>query len=230
MIKDVFHMSQKIKAIIFDMDGTVLDTLDDIHDSVNVALQKNSLPQKSKEEVKLALGYGAKRLIQKICPTNISELTLEKVYQNYQDHYDQNNKNETKPYKGIMELLQILVKQYKLAVVSNKHDYLVKPLNSTIFNQIFDPAVGMMEGIPSKPDPKMLINVITEYELNSDEIVFVGDSEIDILTAQNANVYSVGVTWGFRTKEVLIQAKANQIIDHPMELIDVLERINNEPY
>ncbi|MCR3905784.1 MAG: HAD family hydrolase [Tenericutes bacterium] len=216
-----------IKAIIFDMDGTILNTIEDITDSVNYALSLKKLPEKSVEDIKLAVGSGAYQLIERVVPANYDEKETKEVYNIYQEYYDQNSSNRTGPYDGILDLLKNLKeKGYKLSVVSNKHEYLVNELNIKMFKNYFDVSIGMVEGIPIKPKPDMLLKAIKLLEVSKDEVVFIGDSDVDILTARNAKITSIGVTWGFRDRQVLIDHQANYIIDSPKELYQIIEGIN----
>lgn len=215
-----------IKTIIFDMDGTILNTLDDIAKSVNVSLEFHHLPLKSKDEVRLAVGRGALNLIKDIVPKASSQALIQSVYDKYQSYYDQHNNDLTAPYPHIKEVLnQLKQKGYQLAVVSNKHEYLVEALNKEVFDSIFDVAIGQTEGIPIKPEPDMLFKAIKLLETHIDQSIFIGDSDTDMQTAKNADIKSIGVTWGFRDKEVLIQEGAQFIISSPFEMIDIVERL-----
>lgn len=215
-----------IKTIIFDMDGTILNTLDDIAKSVNVSLEFHHLPLKTLDEVRLAVGRGALNLIKDIVPLNSSQALIQSVYDKYQSYYDLHNNDLTAPYPHIKEVLnQLKQKGYQLAVVSNKHEYLVEALNKDVFDSIFDVAIGQTEGIPIKPEPDMLFKAIKLLKTHIDQSIFIGDSDTDMQTAKNADIKSIGVTWGFRDKEVLIQEGAQFIISSPFEMIDIVERL-----
>jgi phosphoglycolate phosphatase len=216
-----------IKGIIFDMDGTILNTIDDITDSVNYALASMEYPLQSVHQVKMAVGSGAIQLIERVLPFGSSKELVMKVFKIYQTHYDQNNSNKTGPYEGIMLLLnQLRTQGFKLSVVSNKYDHLVQELNEKIFNKYFDVSIGEIKGIPIKPAPDMIDKALKLLDLKKDEVLFVGDSEIDMLTATNAKLKSVGVTWGFRDQSVLEAHHADFIIHKPEELFKVIERMN----
>ena len=216
-----------IKAVIFDMDGTVLNTIDDIHGAVNHALRLKHLEEKTVEEVKLAVGNGARKLIERICPTSFSLEELDEVFHLYQNYYDKHNQDLTGPYDGILELLQLLKqKGFKLGVVSNKFEHLVQGLNHEVFRQLFDVSIGEVKGIPIKPAPDMLYKALHLLGVEKDEAMFVGDSEVDIDTATNASIKSVGVTWGFRSEELLRKHQANYIIHHPRELLEIIDEVN----
>jgi len=216
-----------IKGIIFDMDGTILNTIDDITDSVNYALASMEYPLKTIHQVKMSVGSGAIQLIERVLPQGSSKETVMKVFRIYQDHYDKNNSNKTGPYEGIMLLLnQLKTQGYKLSVVSNKYNHLVQELNEKIFNKYFDVSIGEIKGIPIKPAPDMIYKALELLQCKQDEVLFVGDSEVDMLTATNAKLKSVGVTWGFRDQAVLEAHHADFIIHKPQELFDVIERMN----
>lgn len=218
-----------IKAIIFDMDGTILNTIEDITDSINYAFKQKNYGLNTEHEVKMAVGSGAFQLVEMLAPKNLGKAEVRNLYNVFQDHYDKNKDNKTAPYKGILLLLKTLKKQgYKLAVVSNKYEFLVNELNIKLFNNSFDVSIGDTPNIPIKPAPDMLYKSLKLLNVERQEAVFIGDSDVDMLTATNANIISVGVTWGFRDKETLIKHKANYIIDKPEQLISIIERINNK--
>jgi phosphoglycolate phosphatase len=216
-----------IKAIIFDMDGTILDTLTDIKLSVNHALSIKNYPLKSDEDIKKAVGNGAYKLIERVVPSGLLDHEIKEVFLLYQDYYDQNSNTHTKPYQDILRLLKTL-KDYGflLGVVSNKFEHLVAELNMKMFENLFDISIGEVKGIPIKPNPDMLYKALDILNLKNNEVLFVGDSEVDMDTAKNANIMSVGVTWGFRDTELLIKHHAKYIIKNPFDLIDVIEEVN----
>ncbi len=214
-------------CIIFDMDGTILNTLTDIQESVNYAFQLKGLKKQALNDVRKALGNGAKNLIKSLAPSNISSDEFQEIYDLYQSYYDENNSVHTCPYEGIIDLLKELKQNgYKLAVVSNKVDYLVKELNEKMFLGLFDVAIGEVKGITIKPAPDMIYHALKLLNCNQEESIFIGDSEVDIMTAQHANMKSVGVTWGFREKQVLVDQGANHIISKPKDLLSILKRGN----
>lgn len=209
------------------MDGTILDTIEDIKDSVNHSLKTYGLPLKSLQEVKDGVGSGALNLIEDVVPKGTSNTDIKKIFEVYQKHYDKNSNNKTGPYPGILALLRNLKKQnFKLAVVSNKYKYLVEELNDNMFEGIFDVSMGEMDGVPIKPAPDMINITLSQLNLRPSEVLFIGDSDVDMITATNAKIKSVGVTWGFRSKEVLIKHQAAFIIDDPNQLIDIIKEVN----
>lgn len=214
-----------IKAIIFDMDGTILNTIDDIAASINHAFITLGYKEQSVHAVKMAVGSGAYTLIERLAPAHLSKEEIKKLYQTYQTHYDAHNNVHTGPYEGIMELLDTLKHRgYKLAVVSNKYEYLVQELNVQIFHGYFDASIGEVPGVPIKPAPDNVYRALSILGVNKDEAVFIGDSDVDIITANNAGLKSVGVTWGFRDQETLEKEHATYIIHEPQELLAILER------
>lgn len=207
------------KCIIFDMDGTLLYTLDDLHCAVNAALEVYNYPPKTWDEVKDFVGNGVKKLIERAIPNGIENPDFEKVLAEFYIQYEKNSDKLTHPYDGITELLdELKSKGIYLGVNSNKYDAAVQILCNKFFPQI-DVAVGARDGIEIKPSPAGVYEVLAELGEDFDTCLFVGDSDIDIMTAQNAKITSVGVTWGYRSEESLVNAGADYIIDYPSELL-----------
>ncbi len=212
------------QGVIFDMDGTILDTIEDIRDSMNHALSQAGFPERTTEEMKMAVGSAAMKSIERSVPEYATKKDIERVYDLFQSHYDKNSANKTRPYDGVIELLKTLKsKKYKLAVVSNKHEYLVKELNERMFMGLFDVSVGATSEIAHKPAPDMVYKALAELDLGADDVLFIGDSDIDIQTAKRAGIRNIGVTWGFRSREVLIKEGADAIVDRVDELIPLIE-------
>lgn len=216
-----------INTVIFDLDGTLLNTIDDICDSINETLIDYGYPTRTLEEVKSFVGNGALNLVTKSLPTMVEERTIDTFLKKYQDNYMKHLQNKTKPYDGILSLLEVLRdKGYKLAVVSNKSDAGVKALCKDYFNPYINTAIGESTHTPKKPAKEGVMQALKELDSSRENSIYVGDSEVDILTAKNASLPCVGVTWGFRAKEVLEQYGATYIIDEPSELIKILESLN----
>lgn len=206
--------------IVFDLDGTLLDTLADLHASVNFALEKFSFPKRSQEEVRSFVGNGIAMLIKRA----IGKQTplFEDVLQAFKTHYAVHCADKTQPYKGILPLLEQLKMQgVKTAVVSNKADFAVKKLADEYFGGLFLAAVGEDEanGIRKKPAPDSLLSVLQKLGADKQKTVYVGDSEVDIQTAQNAGVACISVAWGFKDKDFLIENGATVLIDAPDEIL-----------
>lgn len=213
-----------IKGIIFDLDGTLLNTVDDIKNSLNYVLKENNLPIRTLEQVKKSLGYGSLSLIKDSVPTNTSDILINKVYNEYVDYYTKNNNDLTRPYEDIMTLLKLLkANKYLLAITSNKMQEAVTELNENTFEGLIDVAIGERKTIKLKPDPEMLILALEELGLKPDEVIYVGDTEVDLLTAKNASLKSVAVTWGFRSKKELLIHDPNYVIDNPLDLLEIIK-------
>ena len=213
----------KYNCVIFDLDGTLLDTLGDLRDSVNFALSKNNLPQRTTEEIRAFVGNGIRLLIERSVPENTELSLVDKCFEDFKIHYKANSANLTKAYDGINELLVVLKNRgVKLAVVSNKADFAVKTLVEGYFPNCFDCAVGEKEGVQRKPAPDTVFAVIDELNVNKNEVVYVGDSDVDIETSKNAAIPCISVTWGFRDKKVLEKLCPEYIVDSPEEILNLI--------
>ena len=213
-----------IKGIIFDLDGTLLNTVDDIKNSLNYVLKENNFPICTLEQVKKSLGYGSLSLIKDSVPTNTSDILINKVYNEYVDYYTKNNNDLTRPYEDIMTLLKLLkANKYLLAITSNKMQEAVTELNENTFEGLIDVAIGERKTLKLKPDPEMLILALEELGLKPNEVIYVGDTEVDLLTAKNANLKSIAVTWGFRTKKELLKNSPDFVIDSPLDLLEIIK-------
>ena len=208
------------ETIVFDLDGTLLDTLDDLHASVVYTLTQFGLKTRTKDEVRAFIGNGIKKLIQR--SVGDSAVDLDALVGVFKTHYAQHCKDKTKPYDGVMETLALLKeKGVKLAVVSNKADFAVKLLADEYFKGYIDVAVGENEGagIRKKPAPDSLLSVMQTLGADRNTTVYVGDSEVDIQTAQNAGVDCISVLWGFKDKEFLMKNGATALVETPMQIL-----------
>ena len=205
-------------AVLFDLDGTLLDTLDDLTASTNAALSAFSLPPRTREEVRKFLGNGAERLIRLALPGKETDPPVEEVLKAFREHYNAHCLDRTRPYVGILEALEAL--SMPVAIVSNKPDSAVKPLCSRFFPGV--PAFGETADCPRKPAPDMLFRGLAA--LGADRCVYVGDSEVDILTAKNAGVPCLSVLWGFRDKDTLEAAGGTVFCRTPEELPAILNQ------
>ncbi len=211
-------------TVIFDMDGTVLNTLEDLKDSVNYALDQMGYPSRTLDEVRRFVGNGARLLIERAVPTGTTKEACDKCLDIYSKHYATNMQNKTKPYDGIIDLLKELKnRKYKLAIVSNKFDTSVKALCKDHYDEYIKVAIGESQNVARKPAPDSVFTAMKELGSKGEESIYVGDSDVDVQTAHNAGLKCVGVTWGFRSREILLNAGADYIIDKPMELIQILE-------
>lgn len=210
------------KAVIFDLDGTILDTLDDLTDSVNFALLKNNLPLRTVEEIRTFVGNGVKNLIQRSLPDD-NKTSFDAVFSSFAAYYAEHCNCKTKAYLGIIDVIIALrEKGIKTAVVSNKSDKEVKKLCAQYFDGLFEVAIGEREGIRRKPYPDSVNESLKILGVSANEAVYVGDSEVDLLTAKNADVKCVSVTWGFRSKQFLISCGADNLIDSPSEILSAV--------
>lgn len=212
-----------MKAVIFDLDGTLLDTLEDLTDAVNAALEEYGLPVRSIEEVRNFVGNGIRTLMIRA----VGEEThpkFEEIFAFFQTYYKEHTNCKTCPYEGVLEVLELLKERgIKMAIVSNKVDTAVKSLNEAYFSEYIDIAIGEREGIRRKPAPDSLNEVLSILGINKDEAIYVGDSDVDIKTAKNADVSCISVSWGFRDAKFLKEHGAEHIIEKPMELLDYME-------
>ena len=210
------------KIIIFDLDGTLLNTLEDLTYSTNFALEQFGYPILSVEKVRSYVGDGVNKLIERAIPNGIDNPNFEICVSLFKANYQNNMYNKTKPYSGIKELLSYLKnKGIKIAVVSNKFDKAVKELCEKYFPSMIDIALGenIKEGIRKKPAPDTVYKVLEHFGMTSDEAIYIGDSEVDIKTALNSNLPCISVTWGFKNREFLIKNGAEIIVDSPNEII-----------
>lgn len=214
---------KKYDTVIFDMDGTLLNTLEDLADSVNFALEKHGFPFREMDEVRSFVGNGAARLIELCIPDGVNNPQYEECLKVFRRHYSENMQNKTDAYKGIMELLEQLSKEnYKIAIVSSKFDKAVKELNKIYFEKYIKIAIGESKGISKKPSPDTVFKALEELGSTADKAIYVGDSEVDVKTAKNSGTICVGVTWGFRDRKVLEEKGADYIIDKPEELLKII--------
>lgn len=211
-------------TIIFDLDGTLMDTLVDLLDSVNYGLAKNNFPERTLDEVRFFVGNGIRKLIQRAVPEGTGPEDQEKVYQDFLEFYGVHCNDHTGPYPGIMELLQELKKRgLKLGIASNKNKENVLTLKEIYFQGIFEGAAGAVDAKPKKPDPYMVELMLSELQSKKENTLYVGDSQVDVQTAENTGLDMVAVLWGFRTKEELKAAGATNMIAHPLELLQYLD-------
>lgn len=213
------------KAVIFDLDGTLLNTLDDLADSTNYALSRFGYPTRTIEEVRQFVGNGVAKLIERAIPEGKNNPNFEKCLAIFKENYAQNMYNKTAPYNGIIEMLSNLKsKGIKIAVVSNKFDLAVKELCKKYFEGFIDFAAGENEaqGIKKKPAPDTVISVLNEFNFASEDAVYVGDSDVDIMTAKNSKMPCISVTWGFRDEKFLLGNGATILINAPSEIYNHL--------
>ncbi len=215
----------KYNSVVFDLDGTLLDTLGDLRDSVNFALEKNNLPQRTTEEIRSFVGNGIRRLIESSVPENTPLEITDKCFSDFKEYYKKHSAILTKPYDDIIDLMKALKsKGVKVAVVSNKADFAVKTLMEDYFNGLYDCAYGERAGVPRKPAPDGVFEAVKEMGADVESTVYIGDSEVDVITSQNANLPCIAVTWGFRDKKVLESLNPEYIVDSPSDIMRIIER------
>lgn len=208
-------------GILFDLDGTLLDTLQDIANSVNYALRTLSLPERSLAEVRAFVGNGAYRLMEQALPGREDDPSVEAALALFQEHYNVTCNDTTCPYASIPEALEQLQKTYPLAIVSNKPDTAVQALRDRYFPGIF--AMGVTPDLPRKPAPDMPRAAMKR--LGVDTCIYVGDSEVDVATAANAEVPCLSVTWGFRDRTCLVEAGGSIFCGDPKDMPAIIEDI-----
>ena len=214
----------KYELAVFDMDGTILNTLDDLTDATNHALRTFGYPEHSIEEVRFFVGNGIAKLIERATPAGTSEEERVRVRAEFMDYYKIHSADKTGPYPGINDLLKKLrAAGVRTAVVSNKPDVAVRELVKTYYDGLFDAAVGDMEGQAVKPAPDMCLKVFKKLGMGPEKAVYIGDSDTDIQTARNAGLDEILVSWGFRGRQFLTEHGAKNICDTPDEVYDVIK-------
>lgn len=216
----------KKNTIIFDLDGTLLNTLIDLKDSTNFALSQFNYPQRTIEEVRTFVGNGVAKLIERAIPDGKNNPNFENCLEIFKKNYSENMYNKTAPYNGILFMLETLRnKGYKIAVVSNKFDAAVKELCKKYFPNLIDVAIGENEaqGIRKKPAPDTVLKALEQLGKTNDEAIFCGDSEVDIMSAQNSQMPCISVAWGFKDRKFLLEHDAKIIINNPQEIIEILD-------
>lgn len=217
---------KKINTVIFDLDGTLLDTLEDLEAAVNYALASCGMPGRTLSEVRQFVGNGVRKLMIRAVPGGEENPEFERAFDVFKDYYGEHCNDATKAYEGIPELLQALKDSgYALAIVSNKIDSAVRDLNSKYFPQV-DVAIGDRENLKRKPEPDSVYLALAQLGRTREEAVYVGDSDVDLQTAQNSGLPCISVLWGFRDREFLMERGAERFVEKPMEVLAVLSGMN----
>lgn len=214
-----------IRAVLYDMDGTVLDTLEDLKNAANAAMAAFGRPQLSLAQVRRYVGNGSRRLIELALGDGATEAEIDRVLAWYKPWYDAHCRIHTRPYPGVLPMMERLhAAGIRQAIVSNKPDSAVRALTASFFPGLAETAAGEREseGIRRKPWPDMLHAVREQMGLRREDCLYVGDSEVDLLTAANAGLRCVSVSWGFRSREQLLAAGAQILVDTPEELAELV--------
>ncbi len=215
---------KKYTTVIFDMDGTLLNTLDDLKASVNYALEKFDMPQRSMDEIRNFVGNGVLRLMELAVPNGMQNSQFEQAFEVFKEHYSQHCNDTTRPYDGVLELIKDLSeKGYKMAIVSNKYYDAVVELNNLYFGDYIDVAIGEKEGIRKKPAPDTVQVALSMLDSTQEESVYIGDSEVDIQTAKNSGLDCISVLWGFRDIDFLKEQGATVTADTPQKVSQLLK-------
>ncbi len=211
------------KTLIFDLDGTLLNTLEDLYNAVNYAMIECDYPTHSIEEVCAFVGNGIKNLIKRAMPCGFTEEEFDRCFSYFKKYYEKHTYDCTKPYNGMVSMLKRLKNEgYRLAIVSNKADASVKKLSKYFFTEIFDVSLGAKDGINLKPDSDIVYYALKEMSSKATDAIYIGDSDVDILTAANANIPCISVLWGFRSEEFLLTNGAKITAHNVDELYSII--------
>lgn len=211
------------QVLIFDLDGTLTDTLQDLANSTNYALRQMGWTERSIDEVRRFVGNGVRRLVERAVPNGTASDDVDRCFSVFQQHYLQHCQDSTCLYPGVADMLcEVHARGYRTAIVSNKLQAGVDELYETYFRDTVDVAIGQREGIPLKPAPDMVELALQLLGANKSQAVYVGDSEVDVQTARNAGLPCISVLWGFRDRDQLLAAGATQFISHPSQLCSCL--------
>lgn len=211
------------KLIIFDLDGTLLYTLEDLMDSVNYALEKFGYETKTLEDVSKHVGNGVKHLVSMMLPATVSDDDFNAYYECFKEHYSKHCCDKTHPYDGIMETLKLLkYRGVKVGILSNKFQEAAEEVCEHYFKDLYDIVVGESENCKRKPAPDGINLICDKFDVSKDNALFFGDSEVDIKTAENAGIYCVSVLWGYRDRELLTENNAKLFISNPLDILDII--------
>ena len=211
------------QTAVFDLDGTLLDTLEDLYLATNAALERHSLPRRSRDEVRLFVGNGVEMLIRRAVPAGTDEETILAVLADFKTTYAAICEDHTRPYDGILDMLAALRERgIRVAVVSNKFDAATKQLCEKYFGDLVEVAIGERAGVRKKPAPDTVHEALKELGVTAEGAVYIGDSDVDIQTARNCGMECISVTWGLRDEEFLRQSGAKILVDSPERLLGVI--------
>ena len=214
------------KGAIFDLDGTLLYTLEDLKDSVNFSLEKFGYPKRTLEEVRVFVGNGVRLLMERAIPNGTENKDFEDCLKCFKEHYAKNMYNKTKPFDGILDMLdELKIRGYKIGVVSNKFDLAVKELCKNYFNDKVELAIGESEaeGIRKKPYPDSVLKAMKVLDCDKNKTFYIGDSEVDIETAKNSGLDCISVVWGYKDEKFLKANGAKLIAHKPSDILEFLK-------
>ena len=217
------------KLVIFDLDGTLLNTIEDLGNAANYALSQNGYPTHSLASYPFFVGNGVRNLIRKALPDDMrTDTIIESLLKDFKEYYNEHNTDCTKPYDGIEELLRNLQDNgVKIAVASNKYQQATEKIIAHYFGDIdFVAVYGQREGVNVKPDPSVVFSILSDAKVPKSEVLYVGDSGVDMETARRACVDSVGVTWGFRSEKELNEYHADMIVNKASDIFDIVMKEN----
>lgn len=211
------------KTYIFDLDGTLLSTLNDLASSTNYALRWAGMPERTIEEVRMFVGNGVKLLMERAIPEGVNNPKFEETYAKFREHYMEHNLDTTRPYDGVPELLHELKRRGKhLAIVSNKFYAATQDLAKHFFPDTIEVAIGERENIRKKPAPDTILEALRQLNVSKEDAVYIGDSDVDIMTAKNCGLPCISVLWGFRDKDFLIEHGGSLFVEKPIEILSRL--------
>ena len=219
-----------IKAVLFDLDGTLVNSIDDLADSCNYALEKLGLPTHETEKFRYFVGNGIPDLMKRILPDDKRDTEIyDEIFEIFWERYSNHFVDKTCAYDGIKPLIAKLKEMgIKVAVISNKAEFFTLQVVEKCLGDVFDRVYGKREGYLPKPDPKLTLELLKDLGVDASECLLVGDSGMDMATSVNVGCKGVGVLWGFRTKDELLQNGADYIVRNPNEIIGIIKEINNE--
>ena len=213
----------KYKIAIFDLDGTILNTLDDLADSLNVVLQEFKMPLHTYEQVRFMVGNGIPKLIERAIPDGVTNPKYQEVLSEYIKYYEKHCAQKTAPYDGILELLsQMKHHGMKIAVNTNKVSQAAEELCNYYFPSVFDYVCGSSPQTPVKPAPDGVFKILNHLNMRKEDAVYIGDSDVDIQTGKNSGIDVISVAWGFRGKDFLLQNGAEKIVQNTQELLEMI--------
>ncbi len=212
---------KQYSTYIFDLDGTLISSLEDLAASTNYALRTHGMPEHTVEEVRMFVGNGVKKLMERAIPGGLDNPKFDDTYHTFRQHYMKHNLDQTRPYPMVMEMLERLNREgRKVAVVSNKFYAATQELCRHFFGDLVQIAIGEREGISKKPAPDTVLEAMRQLGVKPEECVYVGDSDVDIDTARNSGLPCISVLWGFRDKDFLLAHGATTFISDPMQIFE----------